>query len=181
MPNTAVITFGRFNPITVGHEKLVNKVKSFASSMDADPFVYLSHSHNNTNNPIPYDIKIDLATKAFGDVIVESDCRNIIQVANRLNESYNHLVVFVGSDRVLEFDNLLNKYNGTEYDYESIDVLSAGYREADSNTVEGMSGTKLRKYAINNDVTSFTFGLPLELKPHANFIMNTIRKGLNYE
>ena len=183
MSDTAVITFGRFNPITIGHEKLVETVLHFAIEIGADPFIYLSHSQNKTNNPLPYDVKLKLARKAFPDIdIVESSAPTIMQAASELyTNGWRKLVVFVGSDRVDEFNTLLNKYNGIEYNFDKIYVLSAGQRDAKLDTVEGMSGTKMRGYAINNDVEKFASGLPTNLKSDAEYIMNTIRKGLKYE
>ena len=181
MSNTAVITFGRFNPITVGHEKLVNTVKRYALNNYCDPYVYLSHSCDKQKNPIPYHTKLRLAHQAFGDVVVASESRNIVQIAQELQKDYDNLVLIVGKDRVSDFQTLLQKYNGIDYTYDIISVLSAGDRDPDSSDIEGMSATKLRQYAINNDVKSFAFGLPIRLKSDASYIMDIVRKGLNYE
>lgn len=180
MTNTAVITFGRFQPITIGHEKLVNKVKSFAQSIGADAFVYLSHSHDKNKNPLPYLTKLYLAKTAFGDVVVNSPCKSLIDVVKTL-QHYDNINIFVGSDRVDGFNDLLQKYNGIDYSFKEINVLSAGYREDSAKGISGVSGTKIRSYAINNDMKSFVSVLPAALKPQASYIMKQVRKGLDYE
>lgn len=178
MPNTAVITFGRFQPITIGHEKLVNKIKSFAAQINADPLVFLSHSHDNNKNPLDYATKFVLARYAFGSCVYRSESKTILQALQELNHQYNKIVVFVGSDRVQEFDTLLNKYNSIEYNYDCITIASAGQRDASLGEVEGMSGTKLREYAIAKDAKSFMKGLPTTLHSHVDLVMHSIRKGL---
>ena len=109
---TAVISFGRMNPVTVGHEKLVNKVLAVAVKAKATPLIYLSHSEDARKNPLSYNDKIKFAKQAFGKVIQKSKSRSIIEVAKELSGKFSNLIVVVGSDRVAEFNALLNKYNG---------------------------------------------------------------------
>ena len=177
--STAVISFGRMNPVTIGHEKLVNKVTSEASKRKADPLIFLSHSQDKKKNPLTYDDKIKYATKAFGSVIKKSNAKTIIQIAQSLEGKYKDIVMVVGSDRVKEFDSLLNKYNGKDYNFNSITVISAGDRDPDADDVSGMSASKMRELASNNKTSEFSKGLPKRLQSDAATIMSAVRKGMN--
>lgn len=153
-----VFTFGRMNPPTVGHEKLVNKVKEVAKSERADARIYLSHSQNDKKDPLSYQDKIRFAKKAFGDVIYKSQAKIIIQLAKELQaDGYTDIIMVVGSDRVVEFRGLLTKYNGKDWNFNSIKVVSAGQRDADSeDAVAAMSGTKLRGLAKKGQFDDYT-------------------------
>lgn len=168
--STAVITFGRFNPVTTGHEKLVNKVKEIARVLDADPLVYLSHSHG-PKNPIPYSTKIFMAKLAFGDCIIESDARNIFMALPELEGAYDNIVVVVGGDRLETFKETLNKYKN-DYSFHSIMVVSAGSRNPDSDGIDGVSASKMREYAKTDDFAYFKLGLPKALQPTARTVFN---------
>lgn len=177
MSNTAVITFGRMNPITVGHQKLIQKVESLARLCNAEPLLYLSHSCGTDRNPLDYMTRYLLAKQAFPKVNVQwSESRTIIQILKELADNFDDIIYVAGSDRLSEFDNLLNKYNHTDYSFESITVASAGVRDADSTDVDGMSSTKMREYAKNGDNDRFTLGLPSGIQPMSTHIMNLIRK-----
>jgi hypothetical protein len=153
---TVVFSFGRMNPVTIGHEKLVNKVKSVAKSNNADARIYLSHTQNNKKDPLSYKDKFRFAKKAFGNVIIQSNARQVFQIAAELEKSgYDEIIMVVGSDRVKEFQTILNKYNGKDYNFDSIKVVSAGARDPDAQGVEGMSGTKLRAIAKAGDFDVF--------------------------
>ena len=177
MTRTAVITFGRMNPITAGHEKLINKLSKLSRVCEAEPLLFLSHTSDNTKNPLDYLTKILLAKQAFPDVNVRiSNSRTIIEVMRELQGDYTDVIKIVGSDRVIEFDNLLQKYNNKDYYFDSITVASAGTRDPDSSDVDGMSATKMREAAKNADEQAFTLGLPEKLKPMSKLIMNQVRK-----
>lgn len=155
--DTVVFSFGRMNPVTIGHEKLVNKVKSVAKSMSADSRVYLSHTQNNQKDPLSYKDKYRFARKAFGPIIIQSKARQVFQIAAELEKAgYKNIVMVVGSDRVEEFKRILDKYNGKDYDFASIKVVSAGARDPDADGVEGMSGTKLRGIAQKGQFDDYT-------------------------
>lgn len=176
---TAVITFGRFNPIQIGHEKLVNKVINEAIQRKATPMVFMSHSQDKKKNPLSYDDKIQYARKAFGKAVVKSKARTIIEVAKELTGKFDNLVVVVGQDRIKEFDTLLNKYNGKEFNFNSIEVVSAGQRDPDSEGVKGMSASKMRKFAQEGNFDEFKKGLPRKLVSQAKEIYDAVRSGLN--
>lgn len=176
---TAVISFGRMNPVTVGHEKLVNKVLAVAARAKATPLIYLSHSEDARKNPLSYNDKIKFAKQAFGKVIQKSKSRSIIEVAKELSGKFSNLIVVVGSDRVAEFNTLLNKYNGREYNFQVIDVQSAGERDPDADGVEGMSASKMRSLAADNDLNQFKKGLPKRLQRNADDVLSAVRQGMN--
>lgn len=159
-----VIAFGRMNPPTVGHEKLVAKIKSEARKNRATPMLFLSHSQDKKKNPLSYEDKIRLSQKAFGKMVQKSNARTIIDVAKQLEKQYDELIVIGGSDRVDEFQNLLNKYNGKDYAYEKITVVSAGERDPDSDGISGMSASKLRSLALTGKIKEFKAGLPARLR-----------------
>jgi len=176
---TAVFTFGRMNPPTAGHEKLVNKIKSVASSKKADAHVFLSHSYDAKKNPLPYSVKIAYAQKAFGNIVRKSDSKIIIKVVQELESlGYKNIILVVGSDRVSEFDKLLQKYNGRDYNFDSISVVSAGERDPDAEGVEGMSASKMREAAKNEDLEAFKLGLPKALQSDASKIYDEVRSGM---
>jgi len=180
---TAVVSFGRMNPPTVGHAKLVDKLISIAKKEHGDPLLYASHSHDKKKNPLQYTDKIRYLKMAFGRAVQNSKARNLIEVLKEIESKYDNVIVVVGSDRVNEFDSLLNRYNGREYTYDSIKTVSAGDRDPDAEGISGMSASKMRAAAVNNDVDSFRNGLPIKLQSRANEIIKILRKnmGINEE
>ena len=177
----AVFSFGRMNPPTVGDEKLVNKVRAVARAHKGDPLIYLSHTHKLPKDPLEYNDKIKLAKKAFGRIVKMSRANTIIKVLQELEKKYDEVVLVVGSDRVSDFRELVNKYNGKDYTFDTIDVVSAGERDPDADDVSGMSASKMRELATNEDLKEFKSGLPRNLQRDAENIMKMVRKGLNYE
>ena len=178
MAYTAVFTFGRMNPPTLGHEKLVNKVKSIAELIDANPRVYLSHAQDMKRNPLQYLSKYFLAREAFGSCVRPSEASTIIEVLKELNYDFDSIMMVVGSDRVETFETLLHKYNKKESDFKSIMVVSAGERDPDSDDVDGVSGTKLRQAAAHGDLETFEKGLATGIQGLSDVIMNDVRKAL---
>ena len=174
-----VFSFGRFNPPTVGHEKLANTVKMAAEKLSATPRIYLSHTQDKKKNPLPYDLKLKYAQAAFGPMVTASDANTIIKVLAELNTEFTDMVFIAGSDRVVEFEKLFNDYNGKgEYEFRTIRVISAGERDPDSDGVEGMSASKMRELANAGDLEGFISGLPDKLKPAAATMMKAVRLGL---
>ena len=174
-----VFSFGRFNPPTVGHEKLANTVKMAAEKLGASPRIYLSHTQDKKKNPLPYDLKLKYAQAAFGPMVTASNANTIIKVLAELNTEFTDMVFIAGSDRVAEFEKLFNEYNGKgDYEFRTIRVISAGERDPDSDGVEGMSASKMRELANAGDLEGFAGGLPNKLKPAAATIMKAVRMGL---
>jgi hypothetical protein len=172
--DTAVFTFGRFNPPTTGHEKLMDAVAGQAKkNVGAPYYVFASHSENPKKDPLPYVKKVAYMKKMFpkhARKIVVDKARNVFEIAVSLhNKGHKSVIMVVGSDRVQEFDTLLNKYNGVEsghgyYGFDNIEVVSAGERDPDAEGVTGMSASKMRAAASSDDFDSFKNGLPKNFK-----------------
>ncbi|MCG7944787.1 MAG: hypothetical protein N0C84_00415 [Candidatus Thiodiazotropha taylori] len=173
---TAVITFGRFNPPTVGHSKLVDKVRSVARLEKGEPMVYLSHSNDKKKNPLNYSDKIKIAQKSFGTIVKRTSSSTIIKILQELEGKYDRLIMVVGSDRVQGMRKLLNDYNGKDYDFAEIIVVSAGARDPDAEGVEGMSASKMRQAVLDDNRAGFESGLPDKVKKDSNKIFDMIAK-----
>ena len=184
---TVFFTFGRMNPPTIGHGKLLDVLSQKSGS---NPYrVFLSQSQDQNKNPLKYQEKIKFARKLFPkharSIMMNKKVNNPMAAASALyDEGFINLVMVVGSDRLNEFDILLKKYNGKKsthgfYNFKSIKVISAGERDPDSEGVEGMSASKMRGFAKDNDFVSFSQGLPKAVSnPDAKKMFNTIRKAM---
>ena len=189
--DTVIFTFGRFNPPTVGHEKLITAVQSVAKSKGGDFFVYPSHSQDPKKNPLSQPQKIKYMKKMFPKYkrnIIASTGKTALAIASELySKGYTNLVMVVGSDRVQEFQKILDRYNGEDkahgfYDYDKIEVVSAGERDPDAEGVEGMSASKMRAAAVAGDFKSFRMGTPKTLSDaDTKKLFNDIRKGMQLE
>jgi nicotinic acid mononucleotide adenylyltransferase len=175
---TAVVSWGRMNPMTAGHEKLVKKVLSVAKAEKGMPHIFLTHSVDKKKNPLTYEDKLNFAQKAFGPVVKNSNAKTIFQLMKQLEKGFNRVVFVAGSDRVKEFNDTLNKYNGKEYKFDEIKVVSAGQRDEDADDVSGISGTKMRGYAAT-DMKKFAANLPKKIRGDAEEIAALVRKGMN--
>tara|TARA_Y100000310_G_scaffold151644_1_gene151238 strand:- start:465 stop:2168 length:1704 start_codon:yes stop_codon:yes gene_type:complete len=169
------------NPPTTGHQKLIDKLHTVARKLRADVKLYLSHSSNPDKDPLSYKDKIKLAQAAWGrKIVAQSSAKTIIQVLQDLEKTYDEATLVVGSDRVADFDTFLNKYNGRDYSFDSLKVQSAGERDPDAADVSGMSASKMRGFAIDNDFNSFRRGLPPTLGQGigARKIFKAVQKGM---
>ena len=182
---TLTLVFGRFNPPTVGHKKLLDGAKSVAG--DGDIKIYPSRSNDPKKNPLEPGQKTELMKKMFPshseNIVNDESVKTIfdaLELAN--NDGYSNIKIVVGSDRVSEFDNLAQKYNGDLYDFEEIETISAGERDEDSDDVSGMSASKMRKAAAEEDFATFRTGIPDNLDDKtAKQIMNTVRKAMKVD
>ena len=186
---TAVFSFGRLNPPTIGHQKLLQKIIQTSKQMAGYACLYVSHSQDPKRNPLSAKQKVTYVKKMFPKearqikVKEDSSIRNAIDVATTLNGHYENLVMVVGSDRVKDFKTLLNKYNGVEsrhgyYKYDNIQIVSAGERDPDAEGVAGMSASKMRAAAASGDYESFSLGLPYSFKDGEK-LFKDIRLGMN--
>ena len=175
---TAVVSWGRMNPPTIGHEKLANKVVATAKANGGTPIIYLSHSQDAKKNPLSYEDKYMFARAAFGPMIQKSNAKTIIQVMQELEKKYSDVILVVGADRIVEFDTLLNKYNGKDFKLNSIKVVSAGERDPDAEGVEGMSASKMRAAAASGDDAAFKSGLPKKLQRLGQEVYDVVRLGM---
>ena len=174
--------FGRFNPPTAGHEKLLDKIKDTAEG--GQYTVYPSHSEDNDKNPIGAEDKVLFMRKIFPDhsnsIVYDPSIRTIIDALTHADvQGYQTVNLVVGSDRQKEFESLANKYNGQLYTFDAINVISAGDRDPDSEGVEGMSASKLRALAADGDFEAFKKGLPKAAKGTvAQELFNTVQKSI---
>ena len=178
---TITLVFGRFNPPTIGHQKLLDSAKSIS---DGDLKIYPSRSYDPKKNPLDPNQKTSLMKKMFPDhaenIVNDEGVKSIFDALKLANdEGYSNVQIVVGSDRVSEFDSLAQKYNGELYDFENIETISAGERDAEGEGVEGMSASKMRKAASEDDFETFRSGIPDTVDDKtAKSIMNTVRKAM---
>ena len=177
--------FGRFNPPTIGHEKLFEALKK--QSRGGSYRIYASKSVDAKKNPLQFKDKIKFLRKMFPkharNVMADKDVRTILDIAVKLyDQGFTKVSMVAGSDRIREFDVLLNKYNGKQakhgfYNFEgAINVVSAGERDPDVEGATGMSASKMRMAAQQNDLAGFAKGLPAGFNP--NDLFNAVRKGM---
>ena len=180
---SVAFTFGRFNPPTIGHEKLINKVKSVPAN---DYKIYLSRSEDPKKNPLSPRTKLDVMKKIFPSHArnIEINTTNmILDICTKLyNQGYTDVNMVVGSDRVREFETIIKKYNDVKsrhgyYNFDNIKVVSAGERDPDAEGATGMSASKMRAAAAKGDLASFKKGLPRNAD--AEKIFKDVRKGMN--
>ena len=187
----AVMAFGRMNPITVGHEKLVNKVKDIADKVGGSAHIVVSHSQDSKKNPLTSAQKVKHAKRAFPGVNVSAsspDAPNFLAQAAKLHkQGVTHLHMVGGQDRVGEFHKLLHKYNGVKgphgsYNFKKIEVHSAGDRDPDAEGVEGMSASKMREHASKGNFKKFRSGVPSTMSDqHAKEMYDHVRKGMKID
>ena len=184
---TIFFTFGRMNPPTTGHEKLMNEL---SKKSGRNPYrVFLSQSTDNKKNPLDYNYKVKTVRKFFPkharSVMLDKKVKNVFDAVTKLyDEGYKNINMVVGSDRTNEFKKLLEKYNGVKgrhglYKFNKINVISAGDRDPDADDVSGMSASKMRKLASDGDFTQFSQGLPRSVSNNeAKKLYNEVRKGM---
>ena len=180
---TLTIAFGRFNPPTTGHEKLLDTV---ASSSDEDDYMIVpSRSQDKKKNPLDADTKVSVMQKMFpkhkNKIVNDANNRTIFDVLKKAhNDGYANVRIVGGGDRVKEFDKLANDYNGKLYQFDNLEVMSAGDRDPDSDDVTGMSASKQRKAAAEGDIKAFMKGVPKSLsQKDAEELFKKIRTAMN--
>jgi len=179
---TLTTAFGRFNPPTVGHEKLLSAARKAAAGGALK--IYPSRSQDPKKNPLDPDMKISYMKKMFPDfeeeIVNDSEMRSIFDVLKTADEDgFDSVNIVVGADRQAEFENLAVKYNGELYDFDQIRVISAGVRDSDAEGVEGMSASKLRKAVQDDDFDTFRRGIPKSLKDaDTQAVFDAVRTGM---
>ncbi len=180
--DTLTTAFGRFNPPTAGHEKLLQAARK--ASAGGPLKIYPSRTQDPKKNPLDPDMKISYMKKMFPDfeeeIINDAEMISIFDVLTTAYEDgYKNVNIIVGADRQAEFENLATKYNGDLYDFANIRVISAGVRDADAAGVEGMSASKLRKAVQDDDLDAFKRGMPKKVKDaDAQAIFDAVRTGM---
>lgn len=175
---TAVFAFGRMNPPTAGHKKIGEVIKTQLG----DHFIFITHTQNAKTDPLTFSQKLVFAQKMFPEIKVgDKAVRTWVQAMQKLEQmGYTNIVYVAGSDRVKQFEELLNKYNGKDYNFNSIKVVSAGERDPDSEGLQGMSASKMRDLAAREDKRTFINAVPLDAKT-AEEMYNQVRVGLKLE
>ena len=180
---TLTIAFGRFNPPTTGHEKLLDTVAK--SSDDGDYVIVPSRSQDPKKNPLDTDTKVSIMRQMFPQhserIVNDPQNRTIFDVLKKAHmDGYANVRIVGGADRQKEFDKLVNNYNGKMYQFDNVEVRSAGDRDPDSDDVEGMSASKQRKAAAENNFDAFYKGVPSTMsKKAAREMFNNIRLAMN--
>lgn len=184
-----VLAFGRMNPITTGHEAVVNKIHSVAKEHGASHNLVVSHSQDAKKNPLSGEQKVKHAKHAFPDTNVSSASKEAPTILHHAAAAHKagvtHLHVVAGSDRADEMHNLLHKYNGKDekhghYNFKKITVHSSGERDPDAEGTTGISASKMREHAASGNKTEFHKGAPSKMSPkHKDAMYNDVRKGMN--
>ena len=183
----AVLAFGRMNPITSGHEKLVNKVKDIATKVGGTHHIVLSHSQDSKKNPLTAAQKVKHAKRAFPGTNFTASSKEaptFFDHAEKLHkQGVTHLHMVGGSDRTDEYHRLLHKYNGTHkgarFNFKSIQVHSAGERDPDAEGTTGISASKMREHATSGNYKQFKKGAPSSMSDeHVKHMYNDVRKGM---
>ena len=179
--DTLTTAFGRFNPPTAGHKKLLDAAKKAAAGGDLK--IYPSRTQDPKKNPLDPDMKVSYMRKLFPEfeeeIVNDAEMKSIFDVLiTAASDGYKNVNIIVGADRQSEFENLAQKYNGDLYDFDEIRVISAGVRDADAEGVEGMSASKLRKSVVDDDFKAFKKGLPKINDGEAMALFNAVRIGM---
>ena len=182
---TVVFSFGRFQPPTIGHKLLVDKVVSLAKQHKADHIIFASRTQDKKSNPLDVETKVHFLKKMFPKANFEpanDEVRTFIEALKKLyKQGYKNVYMVAGSDRLADYQKLFDKYNGGEdFDFSVLEAVSAGERDPDAEGAAGMSGTKMRKAAVENDFHSFRTGIPSTLSDaDTKALMTQIRRGLS--
>ena len=180
---TLTIAFGRFNPPTTGHEKLLDTVAS--SSDDNDYMIVPSRTQDKKKNPLDADTKVSVMQKMFpkhkDKIVNDANNKTIFDVLKKAHtDGYANVRILGGADRVKEFEKLTSNYNGKLYNFDNVEVVSAGARDPDSDDVTGMSASKQRKAAAEGDIKTFMKGVPKSLsQKDAEELFKKIRTAMN--
>lgn len=176
--DTIVFTFGRFNPPTIGHQKLVSKVSEISANQSADHIVYLSKTQKPGKDPLSWQDKYSLFRKMFPSINVSRDHAiiNPYVALETLGKKYDNVIMVVGSDRVERFKGDMQKYLA-EFGIKNFDVVSAGERDPDAEGAEGMSASKARQLATDGNFAEFAKALPSTINNSTKKVVyNKIRK-----
>jgi cytidyltransferase-like protein len=182
-----VVVFGRFNPPTIGHQKLLDRAAKEAEKRGYELRIYPSRSQDAKKNPLTPQMKISYMRQMFpdyaGSIVDDKGAKTIFNVLTGANEEgHTNMIIMVGQDRLGEFQGLSHKYNGELYNYDQLEVVSAGDRDPDSDDVTGMSASKLRLAAAEGDFKKFAKGVPDTLGNTEKMeLFNVLRRSMNIE
>tara|TARA_Y100000593_G_C4307416_1_gene336456 strand:+ start:95 stop:682 length:588 start_codon:yes stop_codon:yes gene_type:complete len=177
---TAVFAFGRMNPPTVGHSKLILKVLEVAKKEGGTPMVYPSKTEDKKSNPLSFKTKVKVLKDVFGNIInTDTSIKTPFDVITSLNDNYERVIFVVGSDRVREFQRNMSRYVDNDLDnIKDFSVVSAGERDPDAEGVSGMSGSKMRDFVVKGRFGKFKEGLMTKNVALAKLVFKEIGKKL---
>ena len=181
-----VITFGRFNPPSLGHEQLISAVQEQAEELEAEYRIYPSRTSDKKQNPLDFKTKYNILQHVFPDHAenIMNDPENgdnIYDILTSLHdEGYHHVIIVCGDENVQKYEKIAQKYNGTVYDFYGVEVVSANMQDPDTDKSEGITSSMMRKAALENDYETFKQGLPGNVsKKECRAIYMQVRKSLN--
>ena len=186
----AALAYGRMNPPTIGHMKVINKLKDVAKDAGGEHHMIVSHTNEPKKNPLTPEQKVKHLKRYAPDANIKAASKDnptlFTQAAELHKQGVTHLHIVAGSDRVKEYEDKFKELNGkpnkqgeVPFNFKKITVHSAGVRDPDAEGAEGMSGTKMREHAKNNDLESFKSGMPSHISDkHAKEMMKDVRKGM---
>ena len=176
-----IFAFGRFNPPTTGHGKLMREVITQARKNNANHIVYASASQDKRSNPLDVKTKVKFMQKMFPQNKIKAaggTQRTFMEILKFYNKMYGEIIMIAGSDRIKEFQKLADKYNGKDYDYKSIKVISSGERDPDAEGITGMSASKMREMAKNDDYRNFKKGIVNLSNSDTKSLFDAVKKGM---
>lgn len=177
-----VVAMARMNPMTIGHEKAINKIKEYAEKNSADHMLFVSHSHDDKSNPLPPDKKMKHLKRAFPDtnMTMTSPKKNIMDHIDDLHsKGYSHVSMIAGEDRVKTYKNMFSRYN-KDKKFKSMKVVTAGKRnDSSKDPTERISASKMRGFAKKGDYDSFKANTPTNIRnneSHSKELFNDLKK-----
>lgn len=164
---TAVIAYGRYNPPTIGHQVLIDMLEDISSKHNVDGFIIPSHTQDNIKNPLSYNEKVEILHQMIDNITILSEGKTFISLLQYLQQAgYTDIIHVAGSDKILDFRELVERFNGKPdrkgvipFSFNNYNFVSAGQRDPDSDGVEGMSATKLRLLAKKGNLKDFKQGM----------------------
>jgi hypothetical protein len=164
---TAVIAYGRYNPPTIGHQKLIDKLEEIAFKNNAEALLVPSHTQDAIKNPLSYIEKEGILREMSNSASILNQGKTFIALLQFLQQQgYTHIIHIAGSDRIPEYQKLVEAYNGKPdkkgiipFSFNRYEFISAGERDPDSEDVEGMSASKLRLLATEGNLDAFKQGM----------------------
>jgi len=188
---TAIISWGRMNPPTIGHQRVIDVVKSTAQKASGDPIIFVTKTQDPKKNPLSFAEKVHFIQELFPGVTVNQNTsvKTIIQALQLLQGmGYHNVGIVAGSDRVQQYQELVDKYNNTPdksgnvpFSFKNVKVFSSGERDPDADDVTGMSASKMRQFAIDNDFSSFKQGVTGDNEILAKQMFNRVRQGMGLD
>ena len=184
---TLTVAFGRFNPPHLGHLQLMDTAASSAEQDQGDYMIVPSRSQDKKKNPLDPDTKVSLMRTMFPQhserIANDANTKTIFDVLKKAhNDGYTNVRIVGGADRVKEFNKLATNYNGNLYQFDNIEVVSAGDRDPDSEGVEGLSASRMRLAAAEGDFKTFRAGMPPEMRPKdARAVFDTVRQAMGIQ